>query len=286
MKTITLDEVQYELPQHWNEMDLKSLYAVVTSLHQNITWQERRVRIFMGCINAGVSRPVAGGGYVLKTKLGRHAITAQQVLEYTQDLSFLTTTDSNGVELLNCGLTIAPFKYMPCACYNKILLPEDRLTNITLEQFTLATLFLHNMNDISSHKNPRKWLNYFVGTLCFSTRSTETFNSYFIDDYAARAAKSGELHKETIALFFRGCLNYLRQKFPRVFSGVDTADNADRSKQYAQLLHALSGGDVTKNEQLNRSNLYDVLHSLEISIQQQEEMKREMDNMKKKIGKK
>lgn len=135
--------------------------------------------------------------------------------------------------------------------------PDDRLMDLTLEQFITADV-AHAA--FASTGEPRA-----LAMLAATIYAREPFDA---DKVQADAARIDRLAVKlySVFLWFAGAKVHLTKKFPEVFSGEGAGEQPDGVSYMLGMLSSLNEGDVTKNEQLKALNLYEALHELNHKI--------------------
>lgn len=111
----------------------------------------------------------------------------------------------------------------------------------------------------------------------------EKFNDFLISERAAIFTDVHPRIKNMIYLFYSGCHNYIHASYPDVFSGGGSSSpkkQAETFTGFMKLVNALANNDVTKNEQIRQSYLWEVLVTLNELAQQRIEMEDKLKNKK------
>jgi len=160
--------------------------------------------------------------------------------------------------------------------------PDDRLFNVTLDEYLEADI--HYLAFMKS--KDEKDLDKLVATLYrkknkkadpkapdYSGDIRQPFNEYLIDVRARKIARMPHEIKLMVFFFFQGCRNFLSVNFPDVFTGASGATG--RNYGPLSLVDALSGEDVTKNETIRKTLLYDVMVRLQRAAEAAEELRKQ-----------
>ena len=100
------------------------------------------------------------------------------------------------------------------------------------------------------------------------------FNDHHINDLAEQISKLNHTVKMCIYLFYSGCQWWIQNQFPHVFR--QKSKGKDDGLGFLGLVDALTGGDVTKTEEIRNSYLMDVLVHLERSAIEYEKMEEKL----------
>jgi hypothetical protein len=233
----------------------------------------------------------------------------QQYLISTIDISFLInkfdflfkiTKNTEGNQM-----------YSLCSKLSKQLIPEvkaggktfygpaDGLSNILFHEYIHTETFYANYvkkQNVSSSSEAYRELdkliavlyreqvkNYDPHALDYNGDRREPFNDWLIDSRSLLISKLSLTTKNAILLYYTGCVNLIQLRFPEVFT-PDSKPPAPDSKlnntfiNMMKLVTALTDNDVTKNEEVRKTNLYEIM----ISLQQ---MRIQSDMVKEQIKK-
>ena len=162
--------------------------------------------------------------------------------------------------------------------------PADKLFNITLAEYIKAEVFYTNY----LKNNDEEQLNKLIAVLyrkrkLFISKKSETyrgdlrrkFNDHLVSLHAKKLNKLPAEVKTAIAIYYEGCRAFLHKQFPGVFKSSGTGRQSGVDGMLA-LVDALTGGDVTKTENVRSSYLYDVMVHLQKAIEAAEEAKEKM----------
>ena len=80
-----------------------------------------------------------------------------------------------------------------------------------------------------------------------------------------------DFFKTAVSWYVVGSLRLLADQFPKVFAGGGGGSAENVFESQLRLLDSLADGDVTRRDQVRRSNLWDVMHNLQMRIEKNEE---------------
>jgi hypothetical protein len=136
-------------------------------------------------------------------------------------------------------LTINHFKDL-----NGIKGPDDALTDFTLEQFL-------------GHCEPYCYIFSCGNNAALDMLIGGMYNFSGDEQVKQQLSSLDEPTKLAIFLFYNGCSNFIKNKFKNVFGGK-TEIKPD-GLEFARLINSLNMGDISRNEQIKSTNLYEAL---------------------------
>lgn len=81
--------------------------------------------------------------------------------------------------------------------------------------------------------------------------------------------------KSVMFWYYIGSMNFIRQKFPRIFP--DSSDNTESFSVFdmqQRVVDELAAGDVTKKDAVKKSLMYEVFYTIDNAIERDEKMKK------------
>lgn len=125
--------------------------------------------------------------------------------------------------------------------------PENGLTNFTFEQFFGFTEpYMYKISQGSTND-----LDNLIGIMYNYNNNTD--NTIII----SRLTPSQKL---AIYLFYQGCSNFIKNKFKHVFE--NSSGTAPDGLEFIRLVNKLNQGDISKNEKIKQTNIYEALSFL------------------------
>lgn len=91
----------------------------------------------------------------------------------------------------------------------------------------------------------------------------DSFNDFLIDKRAAIISQLPQSIKYSLFLFYTGCRNHIHQMFKEVFSGSVSGEEQNTFKNMMIIVNSLANNDVTKNEKIRKTYLYEVMFALQ-----------------------
>lgn len=295
MHQVKINNTVLQLPSQWDELTRHYLELIAGLSTMNLTeWQFKLHLLFHG---AGILIKQSGEQpnpqnrkewlYEVKLNDGHVAhLSASQVADIANTLNFLFKIEASDQGdrkvILDSHLThnvIYYFKVNGVHYYG----PSSKLFNVTLSEF------IHCENNMARYVRTKEmqYLDKVIAILYrpqdhrydpdspqFKGDRRQPFNDHHIDARARRISKLNHNVKLSIFLFYQGCQWWYQQQFPRVFK--KSSAQPENNLGFLNLVDALSGGDVTKIEQIRQSYLMDVMVHLERAAQEYEKLEEKM----------
>lgn len=242
-KRITL---AISVPKGWGELSHQQVERAGEVLHATTDGYAALVQLateFAGLFPRGSGVNAEGElvyHYYHRTT-GNISLSAEQIAHIVKAVNWLTEG-------------IAP---MAAPHLDGYRVPDDRLMDLTLEQFITADV-AHAAFACTS--DPRA-----LSVLAATIYAREPFDPDKVQVDATRIDRLA-IKLYAVFLWFAGAKVHLTRKFPEVFSGEGSGEQPDGVSYMLGMLSSLNEGDVTKNEQLKALNLYEALHELNHKI--------------------
>lgn len=294
MHEIYINRTLINLPGEWDELTREQLKFVAGAGTMNLTETALKLNLlfYIGGVQVLHVNPFTLGDdpeslYAVKLKDGSQAyITASQLFEITTVFNFLFKKVYKDDILtgitLDSKLTrnvIYFFQLNGKRYYG----PSSRLFNVTFSEF------IHAETNCKRYLETRKqeYLDKLIAVLYrpsinrikvlsnnYKGDRRSAFNDHKIDYLAQKYHKLDRNTRGAIFLFYQGCQWWYQQQFPHVFGKKSGGD--DNSLGFLGLVDALTGGDVTKTEEIRRSYLMDVMVHLEKAAIDYEKMEEKL----------
>lgn len=266
MKTITFDTDKYLLPGDWNDLSVEQLFFLISLTKKNIPIQELKVKMLLFCLGAYVAPERKNrntDAQIICIGKKKYPVTFEQMTFLSDLFNFLlSNTDEKGNCSIEPKLTRNPFPKTQCGCIT-VVGPDDGLTNITYEQF----IQLQTLQSLIG-KTPNLTINDFIAIIY----KRNTFSTA-IEGEPLLIKKMSDTVKTVIFWYYLGCLKFISEKFPRVFSGSSGSISGSVFENQQKIIDSLADGDVTKKPEVRASLLYDALFTLELAVEKQENLK-------------
>ncbi len=138
---------------------------------------------------------------------------------------------------------------------------------MTFEQFLIFSETYYSQYIKSGEE---EHLNLFIASLY--TREKNIFDSDLIEKNAKLLSKLSVPEKTAILFFYQGSRHYLGLKFPELFSSKNEG-SAEKEYDFLGVAELLNKEDVSKNNTIRKTNIYEIFTRLTNLIKQQNERK-------------
>ena len=300
MFDITINNDTYPGPSTWNELTYDQLINLCHFAQPNVPANEFKTQFLLSILGLRtliIEERYVGDEVLFYFKKGKKTIYILSNIDiacilYKFDFLFLKKEypDGNIQYQFNSHLTknlIPEIKINGITYYG----PADSLTNILFHEYIVTETNLVNYYQTQDEK----FLNNLIAALyreedpqynptdiAFSGDRRKPFNDFQIEARANAISKLDPKIKQAILFFYDGCRNYLKICFPEVFEGSGSGDNENIFKLFMKLVTALTNNDITKNEQVRKSYLYEVMISLQEMKIQSNKIKEDIEKLKRK----
>lgn len=260
MTKININNIEYSLPDVWNELNIKQLSFLASLLSKgNTTTVDIKLRMALYCMGATVRKHVTGDLFTVKTPLSSHALTSAELLSIADVFSYLFSENDKGEHVLSPHLSTNPLRRVR-VMGRYIYGPGNMLDTLTYDQFVWVLTWLSLLeSDPSQIDN--------LLSVIYLTKSGRICRN---------CVKRLPIHYKTIILWFvLGSFSALESTFPNCFSGGGSgATNVFDAQQ--RIIDSLADGDVTKKDKVRQSLLFDALYSMEMAAIRQKETEKMM----------
>lgn len=283
-------------PSEWDELARVHLGAIAGLSLMNLQEMQFKTHLLFHLANIQVDKTDSARNpenysemlFKVSIKNGHPAyMSALQMYDLLNGFDFLfkKIESKEGISLvLDSHLTknlIPAFKVGGTTYYG----PSDKLFNVSFSEF------IHTETNLSRFVRSKEvvHLNKLIAILYRPEDPTSNpgspdykgdrrlpFNDHHINDLAEQISKLNHTVKMCIYLFYSGCQWWIQNQFPHVFR--QKSKGKDDGLGFLGLVDALTGGDVTKTEDVRKSYLMDVMIHLEQSAIEYEKVK---DDLKK-----
>jgi len=224
--------IEKEYPENWNELNKEQLLFVATLMRSGVERKAFDTLLLQKLLNIP---------WFTFNNIPIHAME-----DMAKSISFIHEKFELTKNLLP-EISVKKGK-------EKVILygPTDGMTDCTLEQFfayaeTYFTLF--------AQTNEEENLNLLCACL-YRFEKNSIFNPEKVDEISLIIKEMKAEFKQAILLYYLGCRDFFAYKFPELFSGEQTyAEKSDL--HFFTLIDNLNNEDITKNNQIKQSNLYE-----------------------------
>jgi hypothetical protein len=300
MHTITINNIKISTPSEWNELTEKQFSIMAKLLTMPLPIMDFKTKLFLYISNIKVH---------IKKEIEKEyqkpwfllSIGKKKFLMDPEDLSFCANTldflfkkekRKDGTE--NTLLYSKLIKnLLPSFTHNKKTFygPDDALTNIIFLEYMYAEPAFINFCNTKNNKylielvsilyRP-EILGYNPKAIEYNGDRREPFNAFLVSSRAEFLADLPEDICQKIYLFYSGTRNHIQEIFPEIFTGGGSTKKQNAFRGMMKMVNALAQSDVTKNEKIRQTYLYEVLETLNELALQNIEMKEKFDKVKKK----
>jgi glycosyltransferase involved in cell wall biosynthesis len=275
-----LDRLELTVPRSWNELSKRQLLKacrLFASQQKKTEFQVKSVLDLLDMKLVGFKRTNETDLYIVRQKGVKKniVINADTFRFLSFHLEFLLQESDlviNRVTFIRRRLT----RYYG---------PESKFYNMSYDEYRSAENFFMAYNQTRDVK----YLDLLFATLYrkkrfkkrnyrFSGDTREPFNSYMIEERARKLKKVKFEYKLAAFQYFFGCIKHLQEMFPLVFTPGKGGQIYDRVLLSLRMLDFLNGGDVTRNKEILRANVYEVMTRMQAEREKIEQLE--------KIGKK
>jgi hypothetical protein len=261
MRTLHIENSEYQLPGHLNEMTVPQLVFLSKLVGMEIPIQEIKVKMLFHCLKAKIKRMKNGQFHRISIRNHLFAMTTEQVVVAASAFDYLfTKPDKNGLCFFDNRLTRNPYPEIKIRG-RKFIAPAEALTDISYNRY----IYLETYNSVMQHK-PEAIYTFMA---CLFRRPNTHFNP---DDLNLKYLK--RLKPDMIVLmcwFYIGSIRFIADKFPRIFPADGEGGNGESVYDgQMHLLDFMAKADPTKKRLIREDKLYDVLYSLDYMLEEME----------------
>lgn len=185
-------------------------------------------------------------------------ISAEAIMDMAKTIEFLHETKELTKNLLP---EIKAGKKTLCG-------PADSMMDVTFEQF-----FGHTEPAFAAFvkNNDTDMLNHLVAALY--SFENETFNADLIEENKRLVADINRFYKTAVVFFYLGCRDLMAGRFPKLFSNKKTSGQAS-DLAYFEMVENLNNENISNNEIIKKSNIYEAFVRLTAMIDKAETLKK------------
>ena len=251
--------VELTCPRRWEELSEKQLSRVLRLVHYCKDSVHIKLRVLCMLTGLRVVRRVPGG-WLCRLKRKHFFLRTWQFDSMAMQLGWLETSDGIPVRMGCIGAR-------RCVC-------DSRLHGLSFGDYLMAErqyqLFL-------LHQQPR-FLSQLVTILYRSD------DKHIIAKLKKFLSPLRPWHLTATFLWFMNCKKVLAKEFPWFFrpAGEQADDSFDLIAQYNVQLHALTGGDITKEKVILEMDCWRALTELNAKAHEAEQHRQEMERIRNK----
>lgn len=263
--------ISVAITDKWNELSCNQI------LYIGLLWQSWQLML-----KNGASMQVAKARLLVSLINDKTPKEIKEILNLLSQIDF-EESDVNPLALTDFifesnKLTKNNFPIIKIGWFKKLYGPEDRLANITINEFSFALNFFNSYNKTGNEE----FLNNFVACLYRPTYKgwevtgdrRKPFNPFTIEQHLATVKKMEFAYKQATYLLFAGSMDSLSNEFKRVFSKADSEKKTTGTKQtFLDVILKISGGKFGNFDQTKDQNAYLVLKELQNLLEESENNK-------------
>ncbi|MBK5720140.1 hypothetical protein JGH11_04565 [Dysgonomonas sp. Marseille-P4677] len=246
-------EYSYILPGEWDELTAGQLLFLIGLVNKNISAEEIKLKMFLFCLKARIGKRNTDDSFRLKVGKNYFDLSADELYAISEIFDFLFLETEDGIRI-NPLLVKNPFPVIRIG-WVRLYGPADGLTDYTYQQF--MELQIAQADAAGSEKK----VNEFISSLYRRKKGKPSQLSFLIPNKK----------KTAIVWFYMGCMAFIQERFPLVFSGVGSSDLADGQMR---IVDALAKNDVTKKKEVRNADLYEALYTMQIAAEESEKLRK------------
>lgn len=266
MKTITIENESFQIAGEWNELTPEQLVFLSITMSGPVTPDSVKLKLLMYSLGAKFRRYETarqGVMYHLRIGSGSYFLNSLQLCDMAHAFDWLFKQNEDESYSLDVKLTKNPFPEIVTK-QNILYGPGDALTNISYGQFVMLQSYQVLLG--TDADGLYKFLSIIYKPGKFD--NTEDGNPSLLKEVNPNVLR-------VLIWFYIGSMEFIRNKFPNVFSGGSEDSGAGNVfDNQMRVVDALAGGDVTKKDQVKSAFMYDALYTLEIGIENERKAKR------------
>jgi len=249
MNTFEYLKYKTEYPEKWNELTKKQLLFVAALMHRKLDRKVVETLILQKFTCVPLRK--------------FYDIPALALSDMAETIAFLFDKKELTVNLLPVIILKENRK--------KVSLhgPDDGLLDLTFEQFFgYSETYFSRFAESGAYEQ----LNNLVCSLY--VREKGIFNPDMFDNNLKLVRKMPSAYKFSILLFYLGCRDLMSNKFPELFRTKKTKSVVS-DFHYFELIDQLSNENITNNNQIKQSNVYEAFVRLTAMIKKAEQIKKQ-----------
>lgn len=300
MVKVQINSDHYLIPEKWDELTTDQLLKIAEYVNSQLPFNEFRIKLmmfFLGLHCMRIEERTIKGEVCFFFRQGKKNIYALSAIDLSCLLSRIdfifkiskADDDSNQkvVHSHLCRQLIPAIKVSG----TEYIGPASSLTNLLFHEYIFTETYFYKFSETKEIK----YADLLIAVLYRENSGKNEndadyngdpriqFNDFHLDARAEKIAKLDPAFKTAILFFYDGCRNYLRVKFKEVFeSSSGKNQKVDPFANFMKLVTTLTNNDITKNDQVRKSYLYEVMIALQEMVIQNNKQKEELEKLKKK----
>lgn len=255
-----MKDLHINIPTSWPDVSRDKLTDIAALFFQNLSPTKFKAKALM--ILAGLKR-VKNGDMYFDVDAAQYRY---EFIHETQGIVFITNEQLRDLSDY-CSFLLDEIHDIEPLRFRILKNPDKRIFNSIFDQY------LNAENEFEAYKN--------TGNIGHLERLMAVFYRYplqrFNDDWLQRRSRKFKRlsleKKYLVFMWYAGVRAYISSRFPHLFKGGDESNEPDMFQQVTNMLRALNKGDVTRNNALLKSNVYEALAELEHMSEEAENLK-------------
>ncbi|MDR0824590.1 MAG: hypothetical protein LBN74_05810 [Prevotella sp.] len=258
MRTLTFtDETaqvkSYLLPGEWDELTPDQLLFLIELVNKNLSAEEIKLKMLLYCLKGRVQKSNIDMSFRIKISKKYFDLSADELYAICEIFDYLFAYKDEQPQI-NPRIVNNPFPVIR-AGWVKLYGSADGLTDYTYQQFIELQIARTEAG------NSEKTMTAFI-SLMYKRKNGKQSKWFALVPTKKRIA---------ILWFYLGCINFLQERFPLVFSGESASDVVDGQMR---IVDALAKNDVTKKKEVRNSDLYEALYTMQIAAEESERIRK------------
>ena len=266
MKTLDL-----KIPTEWNQLSQKEILYVCRLFFLNLTGQKFKLLLFLKLtgVKALPNKIVADNiFYIFRKNNIRFSLSVDELHWFLKSTDFLTT-DSK--------LTKNVFPRFRIF-WKRFFGPSNKCYNITFLEFLNIESCIYAFHKTRENKHldqlcaimyRRQKKEYRPNSPDYNGDRREPFNDYTYTRRASWFKLLPLVKKYAVYVFYIGCRNALMKAHPNLFSSTPVnSEPVNPIENLKKIMYSLNQGDITKNKQIQHTQIWEAFGQLEEMVNQ------------------
>ena len=233
MKNIFIGIKTFQIPSHWNELEKDDLLYIAHLFSHNHTKEEMVVLLTCFFSEMKIQDIVEVNPAIFIEMENQFNFLFKEIKLTKQHLSEIR-------------INLKRFEG-----------PKQGLSNFNYEQFII---FAETYYFRYIETKQEQYLNSFLA--CLYTRKNKIFDPEKIEQNAHTLRKLSVAEKTAILLFYQGSRNFLVSQFPILFAKGNEKKSKKEEYNFLEVIELLNAGDVSKNNIIRKTNIYEIFTRL------------------------
>ena len=299
MRTLQIDKRIFSVPASWRDLNPDQLTAVAGLADKGLSNHEFRIallKILMGLTISQKKEMVIDN---VNYYYFRHGLTNEfliseiDILFITSAFDFMFHCKKSDTEDAVYTLHFREVRNLLPQIETRIGTlygPADGLSNILLSEYIHAETAWSNFRKSGKyHFAVRLFAILYrpeskeadINSPLFNGDRREPFNDFLLHTRTADLMVTNKGTIAVVVMWYEACREFINRKWPEVFDGgSEPEEKTDAFTGFMKMVNSLANNDVTKNNEVRQSYLYDVMFTLQSIVVQDRKMKASIKNKK------